>query len=165
MYNIPKAKELIDALHNNYEEAIKSYDNILTLNSYYKREIILGDIEPDVGEAVEAFIRFYNQVDEEDNIPVEERMPIKIFIDSDGGDLSATLTMIDAIKMSKTPVWTINLGCAYSGGFFTFICGHKRLAYPHSTFLYHEGSTMNGGDAGKFRNFAEFYDKRLSVPR
>ena len=29
--------------------------------------------------------------------------------------------------------------------------------------MYHEGSTANGGDAGKFRNFAEFYDKQLEV--
>ena len=71
--------------------------------------------------------------------------------------------MIDAIKMSTTPIWTINIGAAYSGGFFTFIAGHKRFAYPLSTFLYHEGSTGNIGDAGKFRNFADFYDKQLDM--
>ena len=163
MYQIPKINDFIEALKGNYEEAIKCFDNVITLNSYFKREIILGDIDPDVGEAIEAFIRFHNQWDEENNIPVEERKPIKLYIDSGGGDLCATLTMIDAIKMSKTPIWTINLGCAYSGGFFTFVVGHKRIAYPHSTFLYHEGSTMNGGDAGKFRNFAEFYDKQLKM--
>ena len=115
------------------------------------------------GEGIEAFIRFFNQLDDENEIPIKDRMPIKIYVDSGGGDLSATLTIIDAIKMSKTPIWTINIGCAYSGGFFAFIAGHKRIAYEHSTFLYHEGSTMNGGDAGKFRNFAEFYDKQLQM--
>ena len=69
--------------------------------------------------------------------------------------------MIDAIKLSKTPVWTICTGAAYSGGFFTFIAGHRRFAYDHASFLYHEGSTATGADAGKFRNYAEFYQKEL----
>lgn len=163
MYQIPKINELINALTNNYTEAIKSFANIIETNSYFKREIILGDIEPDTGEAIEAYIRFFNQLDDENNITVGDRQPIKLYIDSGGGDLSATLTIIDAINMSKTPVITINIGCAYSGGFFVFISGHKRFSYEHATFLYHEGSTMNGGDAGKFRNFAEFYDKQLQM--
>ena len=162
-YQIPKINDFIEALKGNYNEAIKNFSNIIEMNSYFKREIILGDIEADVGESVEAFIRFFNQLDDEENIPIENRQPIKIFIDSGGGDLCATLTMIDAIEASKTPVWTINIGTAYSGGFFTFLAGHKRFAYPHATFLYHEGSAMNGGDAGKFRNFAEFYEKQLQM--
>ena len=162
-YQIPKIVDMVNSLKDNYKEVIKSFSSIIETNSYFRREIILGDIESDVGESVEAFIRFFNQLDEEENIPIEDRQPIKIFIDSGGGDLCATLTMIDAIEASKTPVWTINIGTAYSGGFFTFLAGHKRFAYPHATFLYHEGSTINGGDAGKFRNFAEFYEKQLQM--
>lgn len=161
MYNIPKITELIDALKENYSEAIKSFDNVIGIKSYFNREIMLGDIDADVGEAVEAYIRFFNTMDEEENIPIEDRQPIKIYIDSGGGDLCATLTMIDAIKMSKTPVWTINVGAAYSGGFFTFICGKKRIAYPHSSFLFHEGSAQNGGTSGQFENFSAFYKKQL----
>ena len=69
--------------------------------------------------------------------------------------------MINAIKLSKTPVYTINIGAAYSGGFFIFLAGHKRFAYELSSFLFHEGSTGTSGDAGKFRNFADFYKKEL----
>ena len=29
--------------------------------------------------------------------------------------------------------------------------------------MYHEGSTGNVGDAGKFRNFAEFYERQLAL--
>ena len=64
--------------------------------------------------------------------------------------------------MSKTPVITINAGCAYSGGFFIFICGHKRYSYKNSSFLFHEGNVGNAADAGKFRNFSEFYMKQLN---
>ena len=100
----------------------------------------------------------------EAGIPVEERQPIKVYIDSNGGCLDDTLTMIDAISMSKTPVWTICVGNAYSGGFFTFIAGHKRIAYPMSSFMFHEGSTNSGTvDAGKFRNYADFYSRQMEL--
>ena len=155
-------KDLLYDLKNNKDE-IKSYDDVLTYNACANRHLYLGDIDSEIGSMIESFIRFYNQEDDEANIPVEERTPIKIFINSGGGDLMATFMMVDAIRLSKTPVWTINISCAYSGGFFTFLAGHKRIAYPRSTFLYHEGSTMNSGDAGKFRNFAEFYDKLLDM--
>lgn len=114
---------------------------------------------------VDSVIRFWNSVDNEENIPVEERKPIKIFIHSPGGLLTSTFTIIDAIKMSKTPVYTIAMGETYSGGFFTFLAGHKKFAYPHASFLYHEGATANGGDANKFRNFAKFYEVQLEQLR
>ena len=139
--------------NNNVVEIQQNTENYI---EYWKKD----------SPAMQAIVKFVEDSADETSeryIPVEDRMPIKIFIDSGGGDLCATLTMIDAIEASKTPVWTINIGTAYSGGFFTFIAGHKRFAYPHATFLYHEGSTMNGGDAGKFRNFAEFYDKQLQM--
>lgn len=157
--SIPKTQELIEKFKETVE--LKNYGSLLECDGFWKRQIILGDIDVEVGEAVEGMIRFWNTQDDENNIPAEEREPIKIYIDSNGGDLIATFTMVDAIRLSKTPVWTINIGSAYSGGFFTFIAGHKRFTYPLASFLYHEGSTGNVGDAGKFQNFAAFYKKQL----
>lgn len=153
--------DLVDALSNNVSEDLKTFDDLVNLDGAINREIYLGDIGGSIGTSVAGYIRFWNRWDETHNIPVEKRVPIKIFIDSAGGDLGATFTMIDAIKLSKTPVWTINEGAAYSGGFFTFIVGHKRFAYKYSTFLYHEGSAGNEGTAVQFQNFSDFYKKRL----
>lgn len=140
----------------------KGYEEVLSLKSHLNRELFLGDIDPDMGDSIVSLIQYYNQKDEEDEIPVEERLPIKLYIDSGGGSLQATMSMIDAIEMSKTPVWTINIAAAYSGGFFTFIAGHRRIAYKNSSFLFHEGSTSSGVvDAGKFRNYADFYNKQI----
>lgn len=139
------------------------FEKILDYSNSLDRQLYIGDITEGVGIAVDTVIRFWNKYDEDHNIQPTDRKPIRIYIDSTGGILTDTLTVIDAIKLSKTPVYTICVGCAYSGGFFIFISGHKRYCYPNSTFLYHEGSTANGGDAGKFRNFAEFYDKQLEV--
>jgi len=141
---------------------VKNFDDVMTIDSFFVRHVLIAEIDDEVSEAVEHMIRFWNQYDDENNIPIEDRKPIVIFIDSPGGSLLATFTIIDTIKMSKTPVWTVNIGTAYSGGFFIFISGHKRFCYPHSSFLYHEGATEIGGDAGKFQNFASFYKFQLS---
>ena len=163
MNNIPNITELLNDLHKNPTESVQTFDDIFTLGACWNREILIGDIEPEIGIGAETFIRFWNKYDDENNIPIEEREPIKLYIDSNGGDLTAAFTIIDSIILSKTPVYTINVGAAYSGGFFIFITGHKRFAYPLSTFLYHEGSTGNVADAGKFRNFADFYNKELNM--
>lgn len=108
-------------------------------------------------------IRFWNTIDDENEIPEEERQPIKIYIDSPGGDLDATFSIIDSVLLSKTPVWTIVIGSADSGGFFINICGHKRFGYPHSSYLFHEGSCQNEGDAHKYLQAVEHYKKKLSM--
>lgn len=153
--------DIVDALAGNVKEDIKTFEDVINLDGAVSREVYVGDICAGLGQTVEGYIRFWNKYDEKHNIAIEDREPVKIYIDSNGGCLSDTFTMIDAIKMSKTPVWTICLGAAYSGGFFTFIAGHRRIAYEHASFLYHEGATATGADAGKFRNYAEFYQKEL----
>ena len=163
MTNIPNITDLLKDLQKNPSKSVSSFDDVFTLSACWDRQALIGDIDADVGITVENFIRFWNDYDNENNIPIEERKPIRLYIDPNGGDLTASFTMIDAIRLSKTPVYTINVGAAYSGGFFIFIAGHKRFAYPLSTFLYHEGSTGNIADAGKFRNFADFYDKELEM--
>ena len=153
--------DLVDALAEKVKDDIKTFEDVINLDGAVNREVYVGDICSGLGQTVEGYIRFWNKYDDKRNIPIEDRKPIKIYIDSNGGCLSDTFTMIDAIKLSKTPVWTICTGTAYSGGFFTFIAGHRRFAYDHASFLYHEGATATGADAGKFRNYAEFYQKEL----
>ena len=153
--------DLMGNMKDNVKEDIKTFEDLVNLDSSLRREVYLYDIAPGVGPSVDGYIRFWNEYDEEHNIPVEEREPIKVFIDSCGGSLTDTFTIIDAIKLSKTPVWTINMGCAYSGGFFVFISSDKRIAYPHSSFLFHEGSTGTSGTSSQFENYTAFYKRQL----
>ena len=157
--------DLTDALSSlveNVQEDAKSFEDILNLDNSLDRHLYVTDIESGIGSTIDSMIRFWNRRDEEEGLNIEERKPIKIYIDSCGGSLTDAFTIIDSIRMSKTPVITIATGCAYSAGFFIFISGHKRIAYPHASFLYHEGSATNGGTAGQFRNFADFYDIQLT---
>ena len=151
---------LVVEMFNNTSE-LKDLESIVNAYDLVDRNTFLGDIDDDVATAFTQIIRFFNQQDKD--IPIEERTPIKIYINSGGGSLTGALTIADAIHLSKTPVYTINTGCAYSGGMLAFIVGHKRFAYPSASFLFHEGSTeQDRMDAGKFRNFADFYEKLIN---
>lgn len=90
-------------------------------------------------------IMYWNIQDKD--MPVEERKPIKLFIFSPGGNLAETMHACSVIQMSKTPVWTVNMGMALSGGFLLLISGHKRYTMPYARAMLHRGS---GGAAGTF---------------
>ena len=153
-------KQLYDSAKSNYD-----FCDIIDLSNGLNRNIVLTDIDVSIGDSVNSYIQFFNRIDQEKKIDANKRTPIKIYIDSNGGNLEACFTIIDAITMSKTPVWTINIGKAYSAGFFIFITGHKRFAYPNSSFLFHEGSTGIYQDANKFKNYADFYKQQLEQLR
>ena len=153
-------KQLYDSAKSNYD-----FCDIIDLSNGLNRNIVLTDIDASIGDSVNSYIQFFNRIDQEKKIDINKRTPIKIYIDSNGGSLTACFTIIDAITMSKTPVWTINIGKAYSAGFFIFITGHKRFAYPNSSFLFHEGSTGIYQDANKFKNYADFYKQQLEQLR
>lgn len=153
--------DLIPSITENIKKEKILFEDLINLDGALHREIYLYDISSGTGASIDGQIRFWNQYDREHNIPIEERKPIKIFIDSCGGSLTDTFTIIDSIRTSETPVWTINIGCAYSGGFFVFISGHKRIAYAHSSFLFHEGSTGTSGTSSQFENYTAFYKKQL----
>jgi ATP-dependent Clp protease protease subunit len=152
---------LLDSAIGKMKDDARDFEDIINLDNACSREIYLYDILVGSGSSIDSQIRFWNKYDEKHKIPVEKRQPIKIYIDSNGGSLTDTLTIIDSIRMSKTPVWTICIGCAYSGGFFSFISGKKRIAYPHASFLFHEGSIQTGGTSGQFENQTQFYKKQL----
>lgn len=153
--------DLITAVNDNVKKELKTFEDLINLDGSLSREIYIYDIEYGVGPSVDGYIRFWNHYDDVHNIPIEDREPIKIIIDSCGGSLTDTFTVIDSIKNSKTPIVTMCVGKAYSGGFFIFITGDKRIAYKHSSFLFHEGSTSTGGTSGQFANYAAFYKKQL----
>jgi len=151
--------QLMTEYLNNTSE-LKDLDNISERYDTINRVLLLNGIDEAVGDAITHLIRMWNMADK--GIPVEERVPIKLFVDSSGGDLTSALMMADAITLSKTPVYTINMGTAYSGGLLVFVTGHKRYSFPSASFLFHEGSTSLGSiDAGKFKNYAGYYSNLI----
>lgn len=91
--------------------------------------------------------------------PVEERKPIKVFIDSPGGDVCALYTTMKAIEISKTPVYTINYCTAYSAAADLLASGHKRYALPGTSVMVHSGSCMYGGTIEQAESMKKYFDK------
>lgn len=101
---------------------------------------------------------------EDKGLPVEQRKPIRLYINSPGGDLFTGFGLIDAIRLSKTPVYTINVGEWCSMAFLIGISGHKRYSLPHAKFLLHDGQSFTYGSTAKAQDEAEFnkrYEKEV----
>lgn len=94
---------------------------------------------------ISKLIMYFNKLDKD--IPIEDRQPIKLLLYSYGGDGQACFSLLDIIALSKTPVWTINMGVAMSAGLLILLSGHKRFCLKNSTALAHSGS---GGTSGTF---------------
>ena len=73
------------------------------------------------------------------DIPIEQRKPIRLMFFSYGGSLDINNALIDTIKLSKTPIYGINIGQACSAACFIYLACHKRFAFPNATFLIHQG--------------------------
>ena len=131
-----------------------------TLLQYYKdvRDRIYwldGEVCADTLDIVKA-IMMHNH--EDADIPVNERKPIKIMIDSGGGSVQVMWSIINAIKISETPVWTIVYCSAMSAAAHILAAGHRRFAFPGSVILVHSGSISIDGDVEKVESAKRYYD-------
>lgn len=152
--------ELLDELFGGEKNNLPLLDRLFDFEELVKREIYLNsEIGIKDGEDIATLIRRYNIQDDKNGIPPEKRTPIKIFIDSYGGVVSSGMSIIDAILLSKTPVYTIVTGVAYSMAGMILIAGHKRFAYPSSSFLLHDSSISIIGDSSKARDHLDFNKK------
>lgn len=82
----------------------------------------------------------WNFDDKANDIPIEERVPIKVIFFSPGGDLEVNNCLVDTIQLSKTPVIGVNVGMAASSGCFIYLACHKRYTFPTAEFLLHRGA-------------------------
>ena len=87
----------------------------------------------------------WNFDDKQNNIPIEERVPIKVVFFSPGGDLEVNNCLVDTIQLSTTPVIGINVGMAASSGCFIYLACHKRYTFPTAEFLIHKGAGQFAG--------------------
>lgn len=140
------------------ENQINIDSTLKTFNFISKSITIDGEITQETAKSVVEQIRFWNAVNKS-----YEMGPITLYINSEGGDLHATLSIIGAIEVSKVPIYTVNIGRAWSGGFLILISGDKRFATPYASYLFHEGSNCIIGDAHKTIQEMEFYNYQLKI--
>ncbi len=104
------------------------------------------------------YILEFNRADE--GIPSEERKPIRLYINSPGGSVTEGFALVSMIELSKTPIYTINVGQWSSMAFLIGIAGHRRFSLPASSFLMHDGSTFAFGSTSKAQDKMDF-EKRF----
>lgn len=108
------------------------------------REIVINeDITDVLIEKAILQVMNINRYDDQMEAQVVDykREPIKILINTGGGELDAALSLCSTMEMSKTPIHTVALGKACSAGFLILICGHVRYAQQYSRLMYHTGSS------------------------
>lgn len=89
------------------------------------------------------YITIWNK--EDVNLSIDKRKPIRLYFFSPGGDLDINYSLIDTIKLSKTPVIGINIGQCASAAAYIYLSCHMRYMLPHAYFIFHQGSgTISG---------------------
>lgn len=141
-------------------------DNMYTVQTKQhlsQRKIILNDvIDEDVMRNVTLHILQWNKEDKD--IPVEKRKPIWLYLNSPGGDVTEGLNVIDVIKSSETPVYTVCFSTCASMAFHLFIAGHKRYCFKNSILLIHDGEVSISNSSSKAKDtmkFIECLDERI----
>lgn len=91
-----------------------------------------------------------------------ERTPIRIYIDSPGGDLEIARSIIAIFNISKTPIYVYSFGVCASAASMIFLSGHKRYALPNTTFVFHKGSVTGvSGDFQQVQSFMKDYEQQI----
>lgn len=128
MFDIPKNETRALFLHKNI--------NNDTVNDVIKEIIKINEKDDALEHALHINYAF--------NLP--KRPPIKLYIDSYGGSVTAALGLIGVIQTSKTPVHTIVTGMAASAAFMIYIAGKERHLYKYATLMYHQISKFQYGE-------------------
>ena len=108
------------------------------------RKILLSDSI--LSSSVKDAIREIMEINRDDDIKTRdyvdwERKPIKLYINSFGGSVYDGLALVDIIKQSLTPVYTICVGSAMSMGLWIYLAGEKRYVGENATLMFHDIST------------------------
>jgi ATP-dependent Clp protease protease subunit len=87
--------------------------------------------------------------------------PIRVFIDSPGGDADAGYAIFDMIRFVKPPVWTIGMGLVASAAAIIQLASprERRVGLPNSHYLIHQPLSGIRGVATDIEIHARELDK------
>ncbi len=103
-------------------------------NKIFRTIVLSGDIdESSVKDAIQT-ISFINEIDN----GKEEVEPIKLIINSLGGNILDGFALIGVIENSFVPVYTYGYGSIMSMALPILASGDKRFGHQLATFMYHE---------------------------
>jgi ATP-dependent Clp protease protease subunit len=94
-----------------------------------------------------------------ENMNAEE--PVRIFIDSPGGDADAGYAIFDMLRFVKCPVWNIGMGLVASAAALILLSSprERRVGLPNSHYLIHQPLSGIRGVATDIEIHARELDK------
>jgi len=113
-------------------EAKRDGESPMTQQFLKTRTVLLtGEVNKGMAERVVRHVLLLEQESDE---------PIKVFIDSPGGDADAGFAILDMMRFVKPPVKMIGMGLVASAGAIILLASPKehRYALPNSRYLIHQ---------------------------
>ena len=94
-------------------------------------------------------------------LEAESEEPVRVFIDSPGGDADAGYAIFDMMRFVKPPVVTIGMGLVASAGAIILLAAPKehRLGLPNSHYLIHQPLSGMRGVATEIEIHAKELDR------
>jgi ATP-dependent Clp protease protease subunit len=135
------------------EEKEENWQNVLTGKMLKTRTILLsGEIRKGLSEKIIRQLLLMEAMGDD---------PIRIFIDSPGGDADAGYAVFDMIRFIRPPVWTIGMGLVASAAAIIQLAAPKerRLGLPNSHYLIHQPLSGIRGVATDIEIHARELDK------
>lgn len=132
-------------------------DRVYADNLKQRKIVINQDIADDIIEMATLQVLKFNAEDK--GKPVEERKPIILYLNSNGGDITSGFTLINAIQQSKTPVIGVLICRAYSMMSYILMSCHKRYSFKDATVLIHDGGLGVSNSSGKAKDAIRFYEE------
>lgn len=154
-----------DMLENIMGRDVGAEDNDYNNNEYF----LYSDISVQTVMSILKFIKNAEKrwkaflSDYSDLVETAEPKPLKIYINSNGGEIFAAIPLIDAIKNCTIPVHTYVEGIAASAASLISIAGHKRFITKNSFMLIHELRTGVEGKYSDIMDEKENCDKLMGV--
>ncbi|MGL4524414.1 MAG: ATP-dependent Clp protease proteolytic subunit [Spirochaetia bacterium] len=93
--------------------------------------LVFGEVNKELAEKVVRQLLVLDQINNE---------PIRVFIDSPGGDIDAGFAIFDTMRYVDAPVYAIVMGLAASMGAMILLAAPKarRFGFEHSRYLIHQ---------------------------
>ena len=114
--------------------------------------LLSGEINKELGEKIVKQLLLLEADSDE---------PIKLFIDSPGGDADAGYAIYDMIRFIKPDVYTIGMGLVASAGALVLLAAPKerRIGLPNSHYLIHQPLSGMKGVASDLQIHAQEIEK------
>jgi len=124
---------------------------------------ITEDISSFMFDEIIKKIHYINLIDEESGKSEDQLPPLKVHIDSYGGEVHSGWSIIGALREAKCPVWTYVRGYAMSMSLAIFSVGDRRFLSKHGTLMFHELSSQISGNSEEIKRATKEYERLQSM--